>query len=208
MLTSTRRLVAIVLVGVLAGLALGCKPGTSRSNATTDPDLVVLSLGGEFVLTGDDGKPFDSRTLHGGISLLFFGYTTCPEACPTMLAKLVRVYTLLDREHLRDRVRTVFVSIDPQRDRPEPLRKYLSYFAIPAVGVTGSEAELETLAVSFGASFERVATTSEAGYLMNHTTYLYLIDGLGRVRHVFSHDDPAEKIADLTVKATRLACCR
>lgn len=202
----TRRLVSTLL---LLALTASCKPAASPfARADADPELVPVPLGGDFTLTGDDGQPFDSRSLRGRTVLLFFGYTTCPDACPTMLAKLVRVYSLLEREGVARQVRTVFVSIDPERDKPEALKKYLSYFAIPATGVTGPEADLRVMAENFGATFEKVQSTSEAGYLMNHTTHLYLLDGLGRVRHLFALDDPAEKIAAVTAKATRLACCR
>ncbi len=199
----TRRLAAIALVAVATS---GCR-GPFQQGAT-DPDLEILPIGGNFTLTGDDGKAFDSRQLRGRTVLLFFGYTTCPEACPTTLAKLVRVYKSLESQSLRGRVQTVFVSIDPERDTPAVLRQYLTYFAIPATGVTGSEAQVKTVADAFGASFERIKSDSAAGYLMNHSTYVYLIDGQGHTRHLFSYQDSSDRIAELTAKVARGDCCR
>lgn len=129
--------------------------------------------------------------------LLFFGYTTCPDVCPATLTRLSRVYRELQNDRIDDRVETVFVSVDPQRDTPEKLKEYLSYFAVRATGVTGPPGEIDAIVRKYGASYEKVPVKSAAGYLINHSMYLYLIDAQGQVRHLFRHEDPPEKIADL-----------
>lgn len=187
-------------VAVLLFLLAGCGRGS-------DADLEPLSIGGDFTLTGTDGKPFQLASLRGQTVLLFFGYTACPDVCPTTLARLARVYERLRRDGLDHKVTAVFVSVDPQRDTPAKLGEYLSYFAVPARGVTGSPAQLAPIVRRYGASYERVQVASAAGYLINHTTYVYLIDPIGRVRHLIRHEDPPDRIADLVERVIAEDCC-
>lgn len=165
-------------------------------------------LGGNFVLTGVDGKPFDFASLRSKTVILFFGYTACPDACPTTLARLSRVYEDLRKKNLEDRVRTVFISVDPERDTPQKIGEYLDYFSVKTIGVTGTIDELKEVAKRYGASFERSPSESGTGYLMDHTTYVYLIDGLGRVRSLIRPEDPPEKIARLVSTLANEACCK
>jgi|CXWL01.1.fsa_nt_gi protein SCO1/2 len=194
-----RRLELVLVAALLAMTAVAC----SRARLAIDPDLEVLPIGGDFVLTGDDGAAFDTRSLRGRVVLLFFGYTSCPDACPTTMARLTKVYGLLRDFDLDARVQTLFVSVDPERDTPAALHQYLSYFAVPAKGLTGSPEEIAAVAKSFAATYERTTADSAAGYFVNHTTYVFLIDGEGRVRHLFAHQDPPERLAELTAVVAR-----
>lgn len=166
-----------------------------------------LELGGNFVLSGPGGQPFDSRSLRGKTVLLFFGYTTCPDICPTTLGRLARAFALLGEKRLDDKVQAVFISVDPERDTPAKLQEYLSYFAVPTIGLTGTPEELAALAQKYGASFEKVPVEGKAGYLIDHSTYVYLIDAVGRVRHLFKHADPPEKIATIVERLIVEGCC-
>ncbi len=186
---------------------LGCRGG----QADDDEELRPLSIGGDFTLTGSDGKPFEMSSLRGKTVLLFFGYTSCPDICPTTLGALAQAYRELGKddagEKTADKVKTVFVSVDPEKDTPEKLREYLDYFAVPAVGLTGTPEQLAAVAKQYGASYERVESDSAAGYLIEHSTYLYLIDPVGRVRHLFRYGDKPEEIARLTAKVACEDCC-
>lgn len=149
----------------------------------------------DFKLTDQDGRPFRLSQLRGKLVLLFFGYTSCPDACPTTLSKLSRVYkTLGDTEG--ERVVTLFVSVDPGRDTPMALKKYLAYFRINAVGLTGTKAEIDEVVRRYGARYEIEQSDSAAGYHINHSTDLYLLDRKGEVAHRFSYSDSAQVIAD------------
>jgi protein SCO1/2 len=149
---------------------------------------------GEFTLVDQDGRVFRSSSLKGKPALLFFGYTHCPDACPTTLSKLARAYRKAGAG-ARD-VPTLFVSVDP-RDTPDVLKRYLSYFnAIPTKGLTGSKAQIDHVVKQFHAKYEIHDTGSAAGPLVDHTIRLFLLDRDGDVVQMFEPDDEVEKIAE------------
>lgn len=147
-----------------------------------------------FTLTDQDGQPFQLSRLRGEVVLLFFGYTSCPDACPTTLSKLSKVYKLIGPQ--ADRVVTVFISVDPERDTPRVLKDYLKYFRINSVGLTGTKAEIDAVVGKYGAKYEIEKSDSATGYHINHSTDLYLLDQKGEVVHRFKYDDGTEVIAD------------
>jgi protein SCO1/2 len=149
----------------------------------------------DFKLTDQDGRPFRLSQLRGKLVLLFFGYTSCPDACPTTLSKLSRVYKALG-DSQRDQVVTLFVSVDPGRDTSAALKKYLAYFRINSVGLTGTKAEIDEVVRQYGARYEIEQSDSAAGYHINHSTDLYLLDRKGEVAHRFSYTDSAQVIAE------------
>lgn len=153
----------------------------------------------DFSLTDQDGRPFRLSQLRGKVALLFFGYTSCPDACPTTLSKLSRVYKMLGAEG--GRVVTVFVSVDPKRDTPRALKEYLKYFRINSVGLTGTKEEIDSVVGQYGARYEIGQSDSAAGYHIDHSTDLYLIDQRGALAHTFAYKDQAKSIADEILKA-------
>jgi cytochrome oxidase Cu insertion factor (SCO1/SenC/PrrC family) len=177
-----------LLAGVL--LAAGCR-GAER----TEP--VVLedhTIGGDFVLTDHRGQPFRLSEHRGKVALLFFGFTNCPDVCPTTLATVAEVERRLGAD--RERLLTVFVSVDPERDTPEALRTYIDHFRINAVGVTAPPAELDPVVAQYAAHYEIEQSDSALGPMVAHSAYLYLIDQEGRVRYVFRYGEEAERIAE------------
>jgi protein SCO1/2 len=175
-----RALIASVVLGLVAG-ACGNAPA-----ARVD----------DFALTNHDGRRMALHELKGNRVLLFFGYTHCPDACPTMLSKLTRVYRLLGSD--AKGVRTIFVSVDPDRDSPPALKEYLSNFSIPVVGMTGTKAEIDRTISAYGGTYEITPSKSAAGPTVSHTTWLYLLDDGGALRHKVNPatTDPKE-IAEL-----------
>jgi len=149
----------------------------------------------DFKLTDQDGHPFQFSQLRGKLALIFFGYTTCPDACPTTLSKLSHVYKMLDDSE-QDRLVTVFVSVDPGRDKPAVLKKYLAYFRINTIGLTGPKDDIDQVVRQYGARYEIEQSDSAAGYHINHSTDLYLLDERGEVAHTFNYADGAQLIAD------------
>lgn len=170
----------------------GPEPPDGRPTIESEP----LPIGGDFVLSSHRGEPFDLKEARGKVVLLFFGFTLCPDVCPTTLATLARVSELLGDD--RSRMMPVFVSVDPDRDSAERLQEYLEFFGLDGQGVavTGTTQEIDRVVNQYAAFYEFEHSTSEAGYLVNHTTTLYLIDQRGRVRHVFRYGDSAARIAD------------
>ncbi|MCI0486913.1 MAG: SCO family protein [Blastocatellia bacterium] len=155
--------------------------------------LKERNIGGDFTLTDHNGERFRLSDHRGKVVLLFFGYTTCTEACPVTLAKINGVYKRLG-EQKKD-VLTVFVSVDPARDTPQALKQYMEYFLAGAVGLTGEKREIDVVVNQYGARYEIEKTDSALGYHVNHTTDMYVIDREGKVRHRFKHEDKPEEIA-------------
>lgn len=145
----------------------------------------------EFTLVDHEGRAFHSASLRGTPALLFFGYTHCPDACPTMMAKVARAYR--EAGASARSIPTLFVSVDP-RDNPAALKKYLSYFgAVPSRGLTGSKEQIDAVVRQFGARYEIRDTGSAAGPQVDHTVRLFLLDREGDVVQLFDPSaDPAE----------------
>jgi protein SCO1/2 len=180
-------LIAIIVLAVLRSndSALG-----RAGNKSIDDDA---GIGGDFALTDQNGNLFQLSGQRGKIVLLFFGYTSCADACPAMMAKLTTVYKTLGASQ-KD-VLTVFVSVDPARDTTAALKKYMEYFSIGAIGLTGKKEEIDRVVKQYGASYEIEQSDSAMGYHINHSTYLYLIDQSGEVKFKFKHTDRPAAIA-------------
>ncbi|HEX6095966.1 MAG TPA: SCO family protein [Thermoanaerobaculia bacterium] len=148
---------------------------------------------GDFQLVDHDGRVFHSTSLQGRPALLFFGYTHCPDACPTTMSKVARAYREAGSA-ARD-IPTLFVSVDP-RDTPPVLKQYLGYFrAVPAKGLTGSKAQIDAVVRQFGARYEIRDSGSAAGPVVDHTIRLFLLDRDGDVIRLFEPDADAKDIA-------------
>ncbi|MEW6581042.1 MAG: SCO family protein [Chloroflexota bacterium] len=133
--------------------------------------------------------------MRGKVALLFFGYTNCPDVCPTTLAEFKRVKALLGEDAAR--VAFVFVSVDGERDTPEQLAAYVRAFDPEFIGLTGDDATIRAIARDYGVFYQRVSyEESAAGYLVDHTASTFGVDQEGRLRLVFSYGtDPAAIVA-------------
>ena len=166
-----------------------------QENKSAEIDYGIINPSRDFVLHDQDGRLFHLKDHRGQIILIFFGYTSCPDVCPTTLSKLARVYKLLGP--LREKVLTVFITIDPARDTPQKLKEYLQYFNINAVGLSGAKQETDAVVDSYKASYQKVETNSSAlGYMFDHTDYLYLIDQDGKTSGLIHPEDGALKIVE------------
>jgi protein SCO1/2 len=143
-----------------------------------------------FTLIDHTGMNFDNRSLQGRWSFLFFGYTHCPDVCPTTLTLLNSVAHKL--EGLENRVQFVFISVDPERDTPEKLGQFVSSFNGAFIGVTGTDETINALTRQLGVTYTRVTETSGSdgsgkfNYLMDHSASVLLIDPAGRLHTVFT----------------------
>ncbi len=134
-----------------------------------------------FALSDQSGQRYDNASLAGHPSLLYFGFTTCPDVCPATLAVLAQ----LQRNPPLRQMQVLFVSVDPERDRPQMLARYLASFDPHFTGLTGNAAALAPLLHSLGAIAERVSLP-DGSYTMDHSATLYLLDRQGRMAAVFS----------------------
>jgi protein SCO1/2 len=163
-------------------------PAKSPMTTATPSDRIT-----DFTLVDHDGKPFRSASLRGRPALLFFGYTHCPDACPMTMSTIARAYR--DAGAAARDIPTLFVSVDP-RDTPAVLKQYLSFFgAVPAIGLTGSKAQIDAVVQQFGARYEIRDSGSAAGPLVDHTLSIYLLGRDGRVKKKFAPGADAGTIA-------------
>jgi protein SCO1/2 len=157
-------------------------------------ELPILPVGGDFVLTDQNRQRFELSSLRGSVVLIFFGYTSCPDVCPMTMAKLNTVYKKLGKD--AERVKTVYITVDPGRDTPEVLKTDLAIFHIGAIGLTGTKAEIDKVVAQYGASYEITpAPQSEVKYTVSHSTNIYGLDTAGRTRILFPYESTADKIA-------------
>ncbi len=144
----------------------------SRKNAPEKFSEIINKVN----LIDHNGQAFKSTTLKNKPSLLFFGFTNCPEICPTTLADLSQItkkVTLND-----DLINIIFVTLDPKRDNKEHLKDYIQYFDGNIIGVTGNKIEIKKFADNWGVFYETVKTTN-SNYTLNHTATVFMIDALG-----------------------------
>jgi len=167
------------------------KSVTDELEATRFPTARELP---SFSLIDHDNAVFDNNTLAQRWSFVFFGYTHCPDVCPTTLSVLNSVAHKLG--DLDEDIRFVFISVDPERDTPEQLAQYVSYFNGDFIGVTGTPEGIEQLTRQLGVMHLRVeAEEGASGYLVDHTASVFLFDPDGRYHAVFSPPLSADAIA-------------
>ncbi|MET0063570.1 MAG: SCO family protein [Candidatus Thiodiazotropha endolucinida] len=148
------------------------------------------SPGGDFVLYSSQGK-VSLKQFRGKVVLLYFGYTKCPDVCPTSLSIIAQALNELSEDELKS-VHGVFISVDPKRDNVQVLDEYVRHFHPNLVGVTGSEGEVAEVARRYGAQYEEVALEgSDFGYAVNHSSVTYLITPEGDLRFMLPHQTPA-----------------
>lgn len=168
-----RILQAALAVAVLAAATFGYLLYVRQT--TLSPD--APAIGGPFRLTAHDGKILSSEDLAGKPFAIFFGFTHCPEVCPTTLSEVSRVFDDLGDE-AKD-LTVLFVTVDPERDTPAVLRDYVSSFSGRIIGLSGTPDEIAKVAREYKVYYEKVPT-SDGGYTMNHSAAIYLMgrDGI------------------------------
>jgi len=159
--------------------------------------------GGDFSLTDHNGKQFRLSDHRGKVILLFFGYTSCTEACPVILGRINSVFKQLGAD--RDKALAVFISVDPKRDTVEVLREYVQFFSANTVALTGKKEKIDKVVAQYGAKYEIEQSNSALGYHVNHTTDIYVIDGFGVLQSRFKHTDSATLMAAGVIKLLRQA---
>ena len=153
------------------------------------------AIGGPFQLTDQNGRAVTDKSLKGKPTLIFFGYTHCPDVCPTSLFEISEVLRALGKD--ADKVNAVFISVDPERDTPATMKDYLSSFDPHLEGLSGDPAETAKVITSYRVYAKKVPT-KDGDYTMDHTALIYLMDRDGRFVSPFNlKRTPEEAAADL-----------
>lgn len=183
-------LVSFLLVGlVAAGVFLFSKPASFRGTVYAEP----YPPAPEIELIRDNGASFRLSEMRGNIVLLFFGYTSCPDVCPTTMAELKQALEELDENDAKQ-VQVLFVTVDPERDTPERVQEYVNHFNPDFIGLSGTETQLTEVWKKYGVFRENMEGNSAAGYLVNHTARVTLIDRDGNLRLSYAFDIPVDSI--------------
>ena len=150
----------------------------------------------DFQLTDQHGKPFTRNNLVGKWSFAFFGYTHCPDVCPTSLSMLAQVMKKLEKDSTLDTLpQVIFVSVDPERDTPELLAQYLPYFNPDFIGVTGDPQQLLLLTRQLGIMYGKVPADNADDYLVDHSASIILFDPDGNFLALFGMPHDPDLIA-------------
>jgi protein SCO1/2 len=187
--------ILLVLASFLTGLVLFSTVVFIITGRTPAPIATPSAVGGPFQLVDQNGKSITDKDLKGHPTLIFFGFTHCPDICPTTLFEVSEIMRELGKD--ADRVRALFVTVDPERDTPEKLKDYLSSFDPHLTGVTGDMASIAAMGKAYRVYFKKVPLDG-GGYTMDHTALVYLMDKEGRFVAPFNMKRrPEEAAADL-----------
>jgi protein SCO1/2 len=185
---SIRAWLAAIAVTALLGACSRDEPPWQLTNVSGHlPDL-------EFSLIGDDGKPADASTFRGDTTLVYFGYTHCPDVCPETMARLMQVLAKLGDD--AKNVRILFITVDPARDTPKALHAYVDAFdAQHARGLTGTDSEIESLAKRYRVAYQMEKRDARGDYEVTHSSAVYVFDTHGRARLLATDSDTPDTIA-------------
>jgi len=179
----------VILAGVLGWLVFGWAPDDGGHRALKGK---AGPTGGDFTLESVQGK-VSLSDYRGKVVLLYFGYTWCPDVCPTSLSMLAQALTEMSDAELKQ-VQGIFVSVDPARDTPERLAEYTDYFHPKIIGVTGSKKRVAEVAEQYGVAYRKVESESATGYLVDHSSFTYVIGPDGELATRLSHGTPPQEI--------------
>ena len=191
---------SVALAAMLAGVWLAASDREHDSRAVLLPDQVITLFPEPkpltaFALTDHRNRVFDLASLKGKWSFLFFGFTHCPDVCPTTLAVLARARDYIARNTAgAEDVQFVFVSVDPNRDTAGKLGQYVNYFDKTFLGVTGDDAQIGNLAGQLGAAYQVAIAPGVENYPVTHGTAVFLLDPRARYHAVFTPPHDAEAI--------------
>ena len=180
-----------IFVLLLALLLSACGPSGGSGGSGKSPfkgtDITGVDWGKELQLTDHNGQRRSLADFQGKVVVLFFGYTHCPDVCPTTLGELGITLKRLGAD--ADKVQVLFVTVDPLRDTAAVLAQYVPSFNPSFLGLTGSEAELDKVAKAFKVFYKKQDSSSKGGYTMDHSANTFVIDRQGRLRLLFGFGD-------------------
>lgn len=191
-----RPVLTIIALALSAAALAGCGNGAERQAASRGADQASgkSPIGGAFQLVDQNGRRVTERDLLGKPSLIFFGFTYCPEVCPTTLLHMTKWLKELGPDG--DKLNAFYVTVDPQRDTSEQLKRYLTAFDPRIRGLTGTPAQIADVAEKYRAYYKRVPLEN-GDYVMDHSTMVYMMDGQGEFVGPIGYGEPDVQVMPL-----------
>ena len=183
-------LAVFVLAGAMLGLARWLTPAPPQEAAQSD----TVSIGGPFTLVDQNGQEVTDEKFRGRLMLVYFGYTYCPDVCPLGLTTIAEATDPLPAED-RDQVVPLFITVDPERDTVAVMKDYVGAFSDRLVGLTGSAAQVEAAVRAYRVYARKGESDADGTYLVDHSTFTYLMDRDGRYLAHFGHSATPEEMA-------------
>jgi cytochrome oxidase Cu insertion factor (SCO1/SenC/PrrC family) len=191
--TSIKVAGAVVVLALVTAYVVGVWPFAGKLEQVTESQGEAL-VGGPFSLVDQTGRRVTEADFAGRSKLMFFGYTYCPDMCPLGLATIAAAYDQLSAEE-QQRVVPIFVTVDPERDTVEAIADYVDLFHPEMVGLTGTLEETAATAKAYRVYYRKAESESATEYLVDHSTFTYLMDGENRYVTHFGHDaQPADLV--------------
>ncbi len=183
----------VAVLGIVLGALLWWSP--AKRNDLVHGDAAKRPSGGDFTLQSAKG-PVSLRDFRGKVVVLYFGYTLCPDVCPTTLAMIGAAFRALHPAELAQ-VQGIFLSVDPQRDTLARLAAYTPFFHPKIIGISGTPAQVAHVAKLYGAAYHRVNDdASPNNYIVDHTSFMYVIDQEGQLVKILPHGTTATQLVD------------
>ncbi len=183
-------LAVFVLAGAMLGLARWLTPAPPQEAAQSD----TVSIGGPFTLVDQNGQEVTDEKFRGRLMLVYFGYTYCPDVCPLGLTTIAEAIDQLPAED-RDQVVPLFITVDPERDTVAVMKDYVGAFSDRLVGLTGSAAQVDAAVRAYRVYARKGESDADGTYLVDHSTFTYLMDRDGRYLAHFGHSATPEEMA-------------
>ena len=185
----------LLLAALVVGALGACAPEADKA-AFNGTDITGAGYGSGFSLTDHNGQERTLADYRGKAVTVFFGYTQCPDVCPTTLSQMAEVMRLLGDD--ADRLQVLFITVDPERDTQQLLAEYVPFFDSRFVGLFGDENATAAVAKEFRILYRKAGDPGSLNYTVDHSTGTYAFDPLGRLRLYFRHgSEPAQMAADI-----------
>lgn len=195
-----KKTLAFILIAILGAVLIWVLFFWNPAIDSEKPEHQALELnatpvGGDFSVEIQN-KDLALADLRGKVVLLYFGYTQCPDICPTNLSLMTQALNQMSEEELAT-VNGLFVSVDPERDNTTRLEAYVKYFHANIIGATAEQDKIDEITKMYGAAYRIVEGDSAMGYTVDHSSYTYVIDKKGKLRHTLEHAAPSAKILEV-----------
>lgn len=196
-------IIASILI-IVSGILILLNSNIINSSLLTKSNQITIDIGEDFQLIDQDNNKFDSKNIKGSFKIIYFGFTYCPDICPTSLQKISDIITVADQYNIP--ITPIFITIDPKRDNVKSLKSYLKYFHPKIIGLTGSEEDVKKVAEKFKVYYAKSLGFNDSNshsYMIDHSSFIYLMDKNGKYLTHFQFNSSSKEILEYIKKYCR-----